>query len=87
MSEPLKIKANGVECQFEPAVDKNLLETLEKAGLEPHYHCRDGFCGACHCKLVSGETEYQLDPLAFVRDGEVLLCCAVAKTDLVLEYD
>lgn len=87
MSEQHKVIANGKTCQYDQGQDKSLLETLEKHGLEPHFHCRDGFCGACHCTLVSGETEYTIDPLAFVREGEILLCCAKPKTDIEVTFD
>lgn len=65
--------------------DKSLLECLERAEVEVHYHCRDGFCGACRVTLVEGEIEYPLgEPLAFVGDGEILSCCCVPKSDISL---
>jgi ferredoxin len=87
MSTSFNVIANGIACQFDADKEKNLLQTLENNGLEPHYHCRDGFCGACHCKVISGESEYSIEPLAFVREDEILLCCATPKSDLVLEFD
>tara|TARA_R110001592_G_scaffold336171_1_gene621578 strand:- start:1038 stop:1349 length:312 start_codon:yes stop_codon:yes gene_type:complete len=67
------------------ANDKSLLECLEKANVEVHYHCRDGFCGACRVTLVEGEISYpQGEPLAFIGDGEVLTCCCVPKSDIKL---
>ncbi|MFT6735395.1 class I ribonucleotide reductase maintenance protein YfaE [Colwellia sp. BRX8-7] len=67
------------------ANDKSLLECLEKANVEVHYHCRDGFCGACRVTLVEGEISYpQGEPLAFIGDGEVLSCCCVPKSDIKL---
>lgn len=65
--------------------DKNLLECLENSNVEVHYHCRDGFCGACRVTLVEGEILYpQGEPLAFVGDGEILSCCCVPKSDIRL---
>jgi len=67
------------------ATDKNLLECLENAKVEVHYHCRDGFCGACRVTLVEGEIHYPHgEPLAFVGDGEVLSCCCVPNSDIKL---
>nr|WP_231907415.1 class I ribonucleotide reductase maintenance protein YfaE [Colwellia sp. PAMC 20917] len=67
------------------ANDKSLLDCLEKANVEVHYHCRDGFCGACRVTLVEGEISYpQGEPLAFIGDGEVLSCCCVPKSDIKL---
>jgi ferredoxin len=65
--------------------DKNLLECLENANVEVHYHCRDGFCGACRVTLVEGEIYYPNgEPLAFIGDGEILTCCCIPKSNIKL---
>ena len=70
------------------ANDKSLLECLEKANVEVHYHCRDGLNNGLHSldpTLVEGEISYpQGEPLAFIGDGEVLSCCCVPKSDIKL---
>ncbi|MDE3270784.1 class I ribonucleotide reductase maintenance protein YfaE [Pseudoalteromonas sp. G4] len=63
----------------------NLLTFLENNNIEPQFHCREGFCGACRCKLVNGNVEYQQEPLAFVRKGEILLCCATPASDIEID--
>jgi ferredoxin len=68
--------------------NQTLLECLENSGVEVHYHCRDGFCGACRVTLLSGEINYpQGEPLAFVGENEILPCCCVPVTDISLELD
>ncbi|GAB3016243.1 class I ribonucleotide reductase maintenance protein YfaE [Bowmanella dokdonensis] len=62
--------------------DKTLLESLEAQQVDVHYHCREGFCGACRTKLLEGEVEYVTDPLAFIDDDEILPCCCVPVSDL-----
>ena len=65
-----------------------LLECLEQANVEVHYHCRDGFCGACRVTLTAGEINYPNgEPLAFVGDNEILPCCCVPVTDISLQLD
>ena len=64
------------------SVDKTLLESLESAGIEVHYHCREGFCGACRTQLLEGEVEYTTDPLAYFEDDEILPCCCKATSDI-----
>ncbi|MDP7591230.1 MAG: class I ribonucleotide reductase maintenance protein YfaE [Litorilituus sp.] len=67
---------------------ETLLECLEKENIEVHYHCRDGFCGACRVTLISGEVHYPKgEPLACVGDNEILPCCCVPVTDVSLEID
>ena len=67
---------------------QSLLDCLEAAKVEVHYHCRDGFCGACRVTLVKGEINYPLgEPLAFVGDKEILPCCCIPITDITLKAD
>lgn len=51
------IKINKL-VSIESNPSNTILETMEQAGLLPEYNCRDGHCGACRCKLESGEVEY-----------------------------
>lgn len=68
--------------------EQTLLECLESADIHVHYHCRDGFCGACRITLVEGEINYpQGEPLAYVGEGEILPCCCVPVTDISLDID
>ena len=81
------ISVNNTQVDF---VDpkQTLLECLEKAEVEVHYHCRDGFCGACRVTLLEGEISYPNgEPLAYIGDGEILPCCCIPITDISLEID
>ncbi|NMH61084.1 class I ribonucleotide reductase maintenance protein YfaE [Alteromonas ponticola] len=65
--------------------DKTLLESLETANIEIHFHCREGFCGACRTQLIEGEVDYTTDPLAYINDDEILPCCCIAKSNLKIK--
>lgn len=81
------INADGKSIRF---TDKKqtLLDCLEQANVEVHYHCRDGFCGACRVTLTAGEVNYPNgDPLAYVGDNEILPCCCVPITDISLTIE
>jgi len=65
--------------------DKNILHSLERENIESHYHCRDGYCGACRCKLIKGEVSYNITPIAFIRDGDILTCCAQPISDIEID--
>ena len=55
----------------------NILDFAEKKGMSPMYGCRTGNCGACACKITSGEVTYAT-PTNFVpEEDEILICCAV----------
>lgn len=79
-----KIKINGLSA-FQSSASKTILENMESANLQPEYHCRDGHCGACKCRLVSGEIEEVGFKMAYTLEGEILPCISRAKTDLLLE--
>ena len=57
--------------------DGSLLEFAEAHGLTPEFGCRSGQCGACKTKLISGAVSYLTEPSSPLKEGEVLLCCAV----------
>lgn len=70
------------------SIDSNpsntILETMEQAGLLPEYNCRDGHCGACRCKLESGEVEYVGFAMAYTQGDEILPCICKAKSSVSL---
>lgn len=81
------VHRNGIiETEIEFVnTDATLLNSLQKNSVEMLYHCKEGFCGACRCKLKSGSISYINEPLAFVRKGEILTCCSVPNEDIEIE--
>lgn len=71
--------------QFALKDGETLLEGLERTGHEVEYQCRQGYCGSCRLRIASGEVAYRGKPLAYVSRGEILACCAVAQSDIILE--
>ena len=91
MSKTLRInvtRTNQDDVTFSVPTDEacSLLVSMERAGIDTHYHCRNGFCGACRTRLCAGTVEYTTDPLAFVRPGDILPCVCIATSDLDLEH-
>ncbi len=66
------------------AADGSLLDLAEKQGLALPAGCRAGVCGQCRQKLVMGEVAYLSSLEADLDDGDVLLCCAVPISDVVI---
>lgn len=75
---------------FQAPADQTLLDAALAAGVLLPHGCRDGACGACKGRLVSGQIESaSCAPNALSdaeRAGGMILCCrAQARSDLVLE--
>ena len=61
-----------------------------RQGIGLPYGCKDGACGSCKCKLVSGSVTHgphQAKALSAEEEaaGFVLTCCATPQTDCVVE--
>jgi len=75
---------------FEVEGGETVLAAGIRQGINLPYGCKDGACGSCKCKKLSGQVTHgthQQKALSDVEEaqGFVLTCCAVANTDLVLE--
>ncbi|MDX1537842.1 class I ribonucleotide reductase maintenance protein YfaE [Arsukibacterium sp.] len=80
---PQIIVADHAAINFDGS-QPTILQSLEQQQ-DVSYQCREGYCGACRCKLISGRIQYLHEPLAFVRHGEFLPCCSVPVTDIKIE--
>ena len=86
MSFQITVQPSG--RQFAAAGDETILDAALRQGLTLPYGCKDGACGACKGKVLSGT----FDPgkgQALKDDekaaGMALFCCARAQSDLVVE--
>jgi ferredoxin-NADP reductase len=62
-----------------------LLELAEACDIPTRYSCRSGVCHTCVTGVVTGTPTYTTPPLEEPADGEVLICCAAPRNDLVLD--
>ena len=46
---------------------------------------RTGVCHRCESGLVAGAVDYQPEPLEFPAGGNVLICCAQPRGDVVID--
>ncbi|HSV59140.1 MAG TPA: CDP-6-deoxy-delta-3,4-glucoseen reductase [Variovorax sp.] len=70
--------------------DETILAAAIRQGIGLPYGCKDGACGSCKCKKLSGEVAvgaHQSKALSAEEqiNGYVLTCCSVAQSDVVLE--
>lgn len=76
--------------QFPAEAGENVLDAAQKAGLVLPYGCRDGACGSCKGKLISGIIDYgdyaeKALPPADKEKGYALFCQAKPLSDVVIE--
>jgi CDP-4-dehydro-6-deoxyglucose reductase len=88
MSHQVRIEPAG--RTFAVEAGETVLAAALRTGITLPYSCRNGVCGTCKARLLGGEVEYgEYDPKAMSEAeraaGQVLLCQAQAKTDLVVE--
>lgn len=75
---------------FESQAEETILTAAIRAGVGMPYGCKDGACGSCKCKKLSGTVvhgEHQAKALSAEEEaaGFVLTCCATAQSDVTLE--
>ncbi|HEY0562010.1 MAG TPA: CDP-6-deoxy-delta-3,4-glucoseen reductase [Methylophilus sp.] len=88
MSHSVTIQNSGHQFSVRPS--QTVLEAAIEAGLSLPYGCRNGACGACKGKVLSGKVmhdDYQGSAMndAELAAGNALFCCARPLEDLVIE--
>ena len=88
MTFTITIEPSGRAFSAEPS--EPMLVAGIRQGIGLPYGCKDGACGSCKCKLVSGSVvhgPHQAKALSAEEEanGYVLTCCGVAHSDVVIE--
>lgn len=70
--------------------DEAVLPAGIRQGIGLPYGCKDGACGSCKCKLITGTVVHGAHQEKALSQeeaaaGMILTCCAVPQTDLLLE--
>ena len=64
---------------------RSLLELAEACDVPTQWSCRTGVCHTCVTSLLAGTIDYTDPPIEEPGSGEVLVCCARAHDDVVLD--
>jgi ferredoxin-NADP reductase len=75
---------SGVATRF-PVSQRSVLDLAEACDVPTRWSCRTGVCHTCLTPLLSGSISYSPAPLEPPAEGEVLICSAQPKTDIVLD--
>ncbi len=85
-----QVSVNPSGRQFSWEADETILAAAIRAGVGLPYGCKNGACGSCKGKLISGSVAlgtHQERALSAAEQtiGQTLFCCAVPQTDVVIE--
>jgi len=88
MSFSVKVEPSG--RTFTAGTGESVLAAAIRQGIGLPYGCKDGACGSCKCKKLSGSVvhgTHQSKALSSQEEesGLMLACCAVPQSDLVIE--
>lgn len=67
---------------------ESILELAEENDIDIDYECRQGFCGTCKVRLLSGQVDMEVEDgleEQDIQEGFILTCVAVPLSDIVLE--
>ena len=90
MSNEFTITLQPSGHTFRAESDETILEAAMRQGIGLPYGCRNGACGSCKGKLVSGDFDYGQYQERTLRPeekaaGKALFCVGKARSDLTLE--
>ena len=84
MSYKVEIETLSGTETYEVEGKQSLLTELEEKGAKLDFNCRQGHCGLCVKKLVSGNVE-QRDSLVSLSKDEILVCCSRPVSDIKIK--
>jgi 3-ketosteroid 9alpha-monooxygenase subunit B len=79
----LDVELDGRTHRLPWPAGKRMLDVVIEAGLNPPFSCRQGHCGACACRLLSGKVEMVNNEILEEEDfaeGYVLACQSVSRS-------
>jgi len=87
MTVRVEFKKSNKSAQWEERFE-SILDLAEEQGVEIENDCKQGICGSCKTKLLSGKVEMEVEDGLSSEDREqnlILPCVAVPVTDVVIE--
>jgi ferredoxin-NADP reductase/MOSC domain-containing protein YiiM/ferredoxin len=76
---------SGIVAHWNPSAYQSVLELAEACDVPVRWSCRTGVCHNCESGLVSGDVEYDPEPLDRPAEGNLLVCCARPVGDVVVD--
>ena len=74
--------ARSGKCLQVPA-GRSILDIVTEAGLDIPTSCREGICGSCETRIISGEADHRdavLTPQEQAENKSMMICCSGARS-------
>ena len=89
---PFRLTIEGRDEPVEVPPKTSILKAALDAGIPFPHSCRAGGCGTCRCRLVEGRVRELTDKSCLlsaeeIRDGYILACQTLPKTDVTVHVD
>jgi ferredoxin-NADP reductase len=81
-----KVRLDRSGLEFDVPGHKSILEVIEENGIEHPFSCREGLCGTCLTKVLSGEPDhrdYVLSDEERASGKLMTICCSRSKSPLL----
>jgi ferredoxin len=75
---------SNLSVRWDPSFG-NMLDLADACDVPVAFGCRTGVCHQCESGVVSGEVDYEPEPLEPPTVGRVLVCCSRPRTDVALD--
>lgn len=89
MTDAWRVTILPLQRSFDAEAAVPVLLAAEQAGVRLPSSCRNGTCRTCICLMTSGSVSYRIDwpglSLDEKREGYILPCVALARSDLTLQ--
>ena len=85
------LRVRALECRWCAAASmspgtRSGSELAEACDVPVRWSCRTGVCHICESGLISGNVNYQPEPLASPAQGYLLICCSQPNGDVVIVH-
>jgi MOSC domain-containing protein YiiM/ferredoxin-NADP reductase len=75
---------SGLSVRWDPKF-ATLLDFAEACDVPVRWSCRTGVCHMCESELISGNVNYDPDPLEPPAQGNLLICCSQPQSDVAID--
>lgn len=82
MDKKYIIEVDGEGFEYDKDSNESILSFLESKNVPMKFQCKDGYCGACKCKIEEGEVIESDNAMGYTHEDEILPCASKPKGNI-----